>query len=274
MIEFKMTTDLDAALPTEIGFNFEEQKAYLQERLQHYNNLIVTEDTIKESKSDRANLSKLRTAIEDRRKAVKKQWNQPYADFEARVKELVRLIDQPIAAIDSQLATFEEKRKAEKMESIEALYQRMVSDSIKDIIPLTRIMDQRWLNATMSMNKVEEALLGIVKRTHADMIALDAVEDGYKAAVRAKYVETLDIEAATKHREALQKAAEAFQAREAEKQEAEHQPEPEPAVEATSAPAEQVERIYILKLEMHLTLNQSKALKKFLVTNGISFHKI
>ena len=47
-MEFIMSTDLTTALPKEIGFNFEELKAELAEKLDYYNNLVVTEDTIKE----------------------------------------------------------------------------------------------------------------------------------------------------------------------------------------------------------------------------------
>ena len=63
MLELKMTTDMQVATPAEIGFNFEELKAELAERLDHYNGLVVTEDGIKEAKADRAKLNKLRKSV-------------------------------------------------------------------------------------------------------------------------------------------------------------------------------------------------------------------
>ena len=69
-MEFVMSTDLNTALPKEIGFNFEELKAELSERLEYYNGLVVTETTIKEGKAERAKLSKLREAVEAKRKEV------------------------------------------------------------------------------------------------------------------------------------------------------------------------------------------------------------
>lgn len=110
-MEFIMSTDLTTALPKEIGFNFEELKAELAEKLDYYNNLVVTEDTIKEGKAEKAKLNKLREAVESKRKEIKKECMAPYTDFEAKVKELVAMIDAPVAAIDGQLKVFEEQRR-------------------------------------------------------------------------------------------------------------------------------------------------------------------
>ena len=280
-MEFRMTTDLATALPKEIGFNFEELKTELAERLSYYSDLVVTEDTIKDAKADRASLNKLRDAIETRRKEVKKQVLEPYNVFEGQVKELVALIDKPVAAIDGQLAGFEEKRKEEKRKQIEASYDALVSATIKDIIPLDRIMSKKWLNATMSMTKVEEEIIGWSKRVNADLLALDTVEEEYKAAVRETYIRTLDIEAAMAHRKSMKAAAEAFRAAEAARQ-AEQEAPAQEAVQPVITPADpepeaqhtEQETVYRLLLEFHLTMNQANALKKFLADNRIDYMKI
>lgn len=278
-MELRMTTDLETALPAEIGFNFEELKQELAYRLEYYEGLVVTEDTIRESKDDRAKLNKLKTAIEDRRKAIKRQWNAPYVEFEGRVKELVSLIDRPIAAIDGQLASFEEARKEEKRKQIKEAYDALVSDTIKDIMPLVRIFDKKWLNATMSITKVEDEIIACCKRVNADLLALDTIEDEYKAAVREVYIRTLDIEQAMAHRKSLKAAAEAFRAAEAARQE-DQETNAQEDVQPVSAPsdsepaAQQTDRIYRLRLEFHLTMNQANALKKFLADNHIDYEKI
>ena len=110
-MEFVMGNSLET-LPKTIDFNFEELKGQLAESLALYTGLVVTEDGIKGAKEDRAKLNKLREALENKRKEVKRECMAPYTDFEAKVKELVGLIDQPIAAIDAQLKEYEEKRRA------------------------------------------------------------------------------------------------------------------------------------------------------------------
>ena len=135
-MEFVMSTDLNTALPKEIGFNFEELKAELSERLEYYNGLVVTETTIKEGKAERAKLSKLREAVEAKRKEVKRECMAPYTDFERKVKELVTIIDAPIAAIDGQIKAFDDLRREEKRAEIQRAYEAIVPGEQRDIIPL------------------------------------------------------------------------------------------------------------------------------------------
>ena len=109
-LEFVMQTDLATALPAVLEFNFEDLKKALAERMELYRGLVVTEDGIKAAKQDRADLNKLREAIEAKRKEVKKACMAPYTEFEGRVKELVQLVDAPIAAIEGSLG-FEQDYK-------------------------------------------------------------------------------------------------------------------------------------------------------------------
>ena len=279
-MEMKMTTDLGTALPAEIGFNFDELKTELTERLHHYNPLVVTEDAIQDAKNDRANLRKLRDALDTRRKEVKRECERPYKAFEARVKELTALIDAPIAAIDTQVKNFEEQQRNQKLYEIEALYDAQVDDTIKDIIPLNRILDQRWLNKTTSLKSITEALQTVAKRTELDMKYLEAaVLPEYLTAVRAEYVKTLDIEKALDHRDRLVAAETAFQHRDAQRAAsrpvAEERP-PMPAQEPVREEPRQdeVEQIYLLRLELQLSKDQANRLKNFLVLNNINHRKI
>lgn len=270
-MEFVMSTDLNTALPKEIGFNFEELKAKLSERLEYYNGLVVTETTIKEGKAERAKLSKLREAVEAKRKEVKRECMAPYTDFERKVKELVAIIDAPIAAIDGQIKAFDDLRREEKRADIQRAYEAIVPGEQRDIIPLERVFDPKWLNATVKMKAVEEALTEIVRRTEGDLLALDAVEPEFSVAVRAHYAETLDIGAALRYKQALRDAEEA----------AKRRATTPPPVRAsatinipTAEPAYPREKMYLLRLEFHLTQPQATALKQFLVENGIDYEKI
>lgn len=286
-LELRVDTDLQAALPAEIGFNFDELKTELAERLDHYNNLVVTEDGIKEAKDDRAKLNKLRTAIDTRRKDIKREYMKPYNEFEGRIKELTLLIDDPIKAIDTQLDGYEEKRKAEKMKEIEETYAEAIHEAFHSIIPLERILDKRWLNKTTTMDSVKEDIQSWARRVSADMRVIDTVEAEYQAAVKEKYIETLDIDAAMNHLDRLKEAQEAFRAREEEKRRreeamiaqrekraAEAKSEPQTQASMPEAPAEPEEPTYILRLELKVTKMQAKALRACIDINGIEYRKI
>ena len=286
MMEMRMITDLNTALPAEIVFNFEELEAELKDRLHHYKTLVVTEDAIQEGKADLASLRKLREAIETRRKEVKKLCAQPYNAFEAKVKKLVTLIDEPITVIDNQVKEFARMEQQKKREEIEASYEELVPESIRDIIPLGRILDPTWLNKATSMKKIKEAISALVKRTNVDMLLIASVDPEYMAGVRAKYAETLDITAAMEYQKYLQRTAELFRQQEEAAarlhakenvREVQEPIEEKVAPQAVQEPAEsarQEETIHSLRLELRLTSNQAKALKAFLNTNNIQYTRI
>ena len=291
MLEMKMTTDLQTALPAEIGFNFEELKLELTERLHHYNTLVVTEDAIQDAKTDRANLRKLRDAIDTRRKDVKKVYMQPYNVFEAKAKELTALIDAPIAAIDGQVKSFEEQQRNQKLAEIEAQYEELVPETIRDIIPLNRILDQRWLNKSTTMKSITEAIQTRVKRTNVDLALLSGVEPKYMAATRAKYIETLDVNTALDYQYELAAADERFRQQEEARQQREAlranlasqapQAETKPPVAAQEPVREPghhptpEEKRYFLRLEFPcIKKGQADALKAFLTANSIEYINI
>ena len=97
-------------------------------RLEKYNNLVVTEDAIRDAKTDRAALNKLRTAFDEKRKEVKKACLKPYEDFEKKTKELLEIVDQPILAIDTQVKAFEDAEIQNKRTAIERFYSDNVGD--------------------------------------------------------------------------------------------------------------------------------------------------
>lgn len=133
-MEFMLKTDL-SSLPQIIDFNFEDMKSELSIKLKQYNALVVTEDSIKSAKDDKAKLNKLRTAIENKRKEIKKQCLAPYEKFEMQCKEIVGMIDKPIAAIDNQVKAFDEIEKTNKYASL----QQYFNDNSAELFELVEL---------------------------------------------------------------------------------------------------------------------------------------
>ena len=142
------------------------------------------------------------------------------------------------------------------------------------MIPLERIQKKDWLNVTKDIKKVQMEIIEAVAKVTADLEVLNGMEtDDFTPAVRAKYMETLDITAALACRKSLQAASDAFKQAEAPQVPMQEKAAPAPAVEPTVTPAKE-ERVYALRLALTLTRNQSVALKKFLEANGIKYEKI
>ena len=285
-LEFVMQTDLATALPAVLEFNFEDLKKALAERMELYRGLVVTEDGIKAAKQDRADLNKLREAIEAKRKEVKKACMAPYTEFEGRVKELVQLVDAPIAAIDGQLKEYEEKRRADKRAEIAAIYEETVGE-LKGILPFERLWRDEWYNTAWSMKKIREAIVAAEGKTASDLEVLSTVESEFAEAVRLKYLEALDLNAALAERARLQERAAKLreyeeQRRRAAEAEAASVPEAERAEaaakdagQAEAAPATGAEEtVYLMRFECQLTRSQAAELSAFLKARNISYRRI
>ena len=65
-----------------ITTNFDEVEKELKLQMSAYYDFVVVEDEISIAKGDLAFLRKLRTSIEDKRKAIKKEYLVPYNKFE------------------------------------------------------------------------------------------------------------------------------------------------------------------------------------------------
>lgn len=242
-MELKIFNPQEGGFVKEIEWNNEELKAKIAEKVKDYEGLVyVGEAQIKEAKADRANLNKLRNAIEDERKRIKKLCLEPYNRFEAQVKEVVALLDRPIAMIGEQIDAAEEAKKASKKAEIEELFKTI---GFQNFVTLEAIWDPKWLNATVTMTKIEEAMRTRMYQIGTDVLTISELKD-YKFEAMEVYKETLDIGAAIREGKRLleiQKAKEAAElARQAEEQAARERMAAE-AAKASQEPKEQAEPV-------------------------------
>lgn len=188
--------------PTEDGFvekiqwNSDEIKKAVAEMVKDYKGLVYTEDTVQSAKSDRASLNKLKKAIDDRRKEIKKKCLEPYEEFEREVKEVLAIIEEPIGLIDSQIKGFEDRQKEEKRQKLKAVYDENIGD-LANMFSFERLMQPTWLNATVTLKKATAELTDKIESIANDLVSLErTVDEKYKTAVVAKYVQTMDCSAA------------------------------------------------------------------------------
>ena len=188
-MELKIISPGENGFLKEIQWNQEEVKAWVAARVQDYKNIAYTEDQVKDMKKDRADLNKLRTAFESERKRLKKVCMEPYNLFEQQVKEVVALIDEPIQLIDSQLYELEERRKQQKKKDIEALFYTI---GFRTFVTLDNIFDQKWLNASVSLGKIEEQMKSIMYKIGTDVATIGNLPEFSFEAMEV-YKKTLDL---------------------------------------------------------------------------------
>lgn len=202
--------------PVIITGNFEEMKAELSNMMTAYAGLEVTEDNLPERKKDVATLRKIKTAIEDKRKSVKKDYEKPFKVFEQECKNLTGIIDKEIDRINADMDVYEKKRIAEKRKVIDRLYAENIGD-YSDYLPLESIRRPQWDNKTYTENAIITDIQEAVLTVKNDLQTIDTMCDPWQAECKAVYkVSGLtgalqrykDLESARKAAEASVKASE------------------------------------------------------------------
>lgn len=202
--------------PVIISGNFEEMQQELSNMMQAYAGLEVTEENLPERKKDIATLRKIKTAIEDKRKAAKKDYEKPFKAFEAECKKLTGIIDKEIDRINADMDVYEQKRKAEKRKVIDRIYSENIGD-YADYLPLASIWRPQWKNKTYTeiaiINDIQEEILTVKN----DLRTIDTMCDPWQEECKAVYKASgltgalqryKDLENARKTAEASVKASE------------------------------------------------------------------
>ena len=199
-------------LPEKISFNFEELKQELTAKVSMYETLVYTEENIKDAKADRANLNKLKKALNDERIRREKEYMQPFNQFKAQINEIIGIIDKPVAVIDKQVKEYEERQKQEKRTAIEELFGTI---GFQSFVTMDKIFDEKWLNASVSMKSIEEQMKQLMYKFSTDLLTLNNLpEFGFEAT--EVYKSTLDINTAISEAQRMSQIAKAKAEREAE----------------------------------------------------------
>lgn len=287
-MELRITNPQENWLTEQILWNNEELKAAIAEKVKDYKTIAYTEDSLKDMKADLADLNKLKKAFEDERKRVKKICMEPYTKFEQQVKEITALIDEPIGLIDSQIREIDERRKAAKREEIEELF---ASIGFQSFVKLDMIWDEKWLNATVTLPKIEEQMKSRMYQIGTDVVTISKLPE-FKFEAMEVYRKTLDMNQAIQEgqrladiqkrkleAERMEAERKAREAEEAAEQKEEPAAEKEaasgsvPEEEAVSIPEEE-EPVFQLDFRVWGTREQIMALREYMLKNQIRFGKV
>jgi len=216
-MEFKITPyqKIDS-----ITFNYAELKAELTDKLVKYKGTTYDDSAISLAKKDKAALNKLKTAIEDKRKEIKKELLEPYQEFEIKVKDIVSMIDKPILEIDTQIKAYDDKVKADKQAEIQFYFNEVVGDLV-DILKLDKIFDSRWLNVTYNIKNIKEEIDESVKRINDDLEVIKGLNSEFNTELMNEYLCNFDLSSVLRKKSLLEERKKAIEELEHKKQEQE-----------------------------------------------------
>lgn len=175
-----------------IKCDFESAKAYLNGRLAEYRGVVFTEETKNAAKTAVADLRKEKKAFADRVKEVKAEYMAPFEIFADQAGELIDMYDEPINYINGQIRDFEAKRIEEKKSLIRQLYKECIADMM-DFLPLSRIYNQKWENATTSQKAIREELMIRKEDAKSAIAAIKDMKSDVEEIALNMYKESFDL---------------------------------------------------------------------------------
>ena len=289
----------DVNLPQSIA-NLQQLKEELTPRLKKYNELVVTEDSIKAAKDDKAALNKLKKAIEEQRISIKKQYLEPYNILEAQCKEVVALIDAPIQAIDKQIKAFDEIEKQNKYKELEQAFTEL---NAPEWVTIADILNPKWENKTLKLDALKAEMADKMQKINDDAAKISDMygDKSYYLPIMNRYKTTKDFSQTAVYAVQLENEYKREQERKAREEELRQQmlkaaeekkatesvqnapeppeenqgviisPEPQNAVSVESEPTEPILKG---KFAVECTKSQLIALRDFMKSQGIKFELI
>lgn len=133
--------------------NYDEMKDLVEGYSSKYQGLVFTKDDKSNATKARSELLALRNAIDDERKTVKRVYNEPFEDFENKVKALTSMIDEPLEDIRSGLKEIDDAEKEERQEALDAYLEAKSKEAGIEVSDMEE--SPRWLNKGMWTDKLE-----------------------------------------------------------------------------------------------------------------------
>lgn len=155
-------------------WNNAELAKYLEEKLEKYNGLVVTEDNLKEMKSVLKEIVSIRTKLTRFGADKKRELKIPYNTFTAELEQVLAVVSRVENPIANQIGEFEQQEMLKRKETV----LKMVEDKAQSLgireEYKNRVMPNPkwWENKTAKMSdvalSVEEMLKGVLEQQQND----------------------------------------------------------------------------------------------------------
>lgn len=235
VIEAEATTLEVTYTEATIASNMDALEAHVKKVVADYEGAtydLTSAQAIKDAKHDRSYLNGIKKEIDERRKAVKREYSKPLDAFERRCKQITAIIDESTDAIKAQLDEAEQMRKDALYSRLQQHYEEFAG-LLAPVVPYERLHEPQWLNKTFGEIKAQQALEAKVSDVARDWETLKAQQEAmpHYADAEREFFRTLDLGAALNAArladEEDQRIAE-LKAAMAPEPEPEPMPEPEP----------------------------------------------
>lgn len=143
--------------PAIITYNYEVVKKCVELKAQQYAGIIVTDDNLKQAKQDRANLASARVAIDEFRKAKKKEMSVNIDLMEKQCKELISIIEGVEKPLQAGIDVYDnEKREKRRQQALKFIQTTADSLGLRPEYASRLAVKDFYLNLTGTQKEVKE----------------------------------------------------------------------------------------------------------------------
>lgn len=157
-----------------LTWNNAELAKYLEEKLEKYNGLVVTEDNLKEMKSVLKEIVSIRTKLTRFGADKKRELKIPYNTFTAELEQVLAVVSRVENPIANQINEFEQQEMLKRKETVLNMVEdKTQSLDIREEYKNRVIPNPKWWeNKTAKMSDValaiEEMLKGVLEQQQND----------------------------------------------------------------------------------------------------------
>jgi hypothetical protein len=168
--------------------NAKDINAYVEEKLKEYSVDNYTGDA-KQAAKDKAEINAAIKTLNDRRIALEKEWNMPFAEFKNIITETCDMMKTASGKLDVIVKAKEEEEKAQKRAQVEEIW----NGKKFNLVTLDRVFNPKWLNKTTKLSTLGAEIDTIIKNITGDLASLDAFGED-TAILKDLYLSTLNLQ--------------------------------------------------------------------------------
>lgn len=266
---------IEELIPAMLNWNNAELMAQVKTLLTQYEGIVYSEEQIGEAKKDKAQLNAFIKALNDERIRIGKIYTSPLDKFKSEVDEVIKAVKGVYEHIDVQVKEYDQARQAEKQREIIEYWREAVGE-FAECIPYERVHCPKWLNVSVKMSAIKKDIDAIIEDARQAMTVIEGLHSEDEATIKAYYFRTLSLSDALTGSEQLKKEREQVAALKSADTTAEREAiEKTVADEAREAIAAAVTpQTMAVRFQAVGTVEQLKALRQFLISNGIQYTQI
>lgn len=157
----------------------------------HISTVEVTPENMKESKDLLARSRKAIKILNDERIRINKEILKPYEVFKSQIKDIETVLDEANTKVNEQVKALEEiERTAKKYKVMELWSNQVQSYKYKDLVEFEHFFEERHVNKSLSMSKIEDEMAEFLAKTEKDIDYLKSKGQGEYV---AEYLTTFDL---------------------------------------------------------------------------------